>query len=105
MNRPVTRRTFLTSSALTVSACAVLQNAATAETSRLADPLGTVPGITGPLGLGPGTAANPARGDVLLQHGHTLVASHSSSWRIGPGKAVLLSPEPDGCWSVVYAER
>lgn len=102
---PVTRRAFLASSTLAVSAIAGLRSVAIAETSRQADPLGTIPGITGPLGLAPGTTANPTRGDVVVLDGHILIASHSSSWRIGPGKAVLLSPEPDGRWSVVYAER
>lgn len=101
----VTRRTFLASSAATVAACSLLQTTVTAETSHPRYPLGTVSGFTGPRGLAPGTRANPGRGEVVLHDRQTLVASQTTPWRIGPGKAVLLAVEPDGQWSVVYAER
>ena len=99
---PVTRRTFLACSAGAVAAFPIVANAATAQTD---DPLGTVCGVVGLRGLGPGTATNPATGEVILTDGRTLVASQTTRRRIGPGKAVMLAPEPDGRWGVVYAER
>lgn len=104
MNELVTRRLFLASSAGAIVAASALRAPASPPEPRTPDPLGPVPARTGPLGLRPGTPSRPSQGTVILLDGRTLEASHSTRWRIGPDKALLLAPEPDGTWSVLYAE-
>ena len=102
MSAHTTRRAFLASSAIAIAAASLRASAAPATSHP--EPLGPVAGRTGPLGLAPGTSTGPSRGVVTLLDGRTLVASHSTRWPIGPGKSVLIAPEPDGTWSVLYAE-
>lgn len=103
MSAHVTRRAFLATSAGAIAAAATLR-AASAPATSPPGPLGPVAGRTGACGLAPGSPSDPSRGAVTLLDGRTLVASHSTRWPIGPGKAVLIAPEPDGTWSVLYAE-
>lgn len=65
---------------------------------------GVLYGTAGRRGIPPAGAAGPARGDVLLLDGTTIAARHGSRHPIAPGKGVLLSPDGDGEWSVLYAE-
>jgi hypothetical protein len=97
----VNRRTFLITSAGIVAA----HSAAADSFSRQAEapPPGTVYGRVGVAGIPSGTSLAPSRAEIILLDGTSLEASHVSR-EIGPTRSVLLSPDPDGGWSVLYAE-
>jgi hypothetical protein len=97
----VNRRTFLIASAGIVAAHA---GAANSVSGQAAAPVaGTLYGRVGSAGIPSGTSVAPSRAEVILLDGTSLRASHVSS-DIRPHKSVLLSPEPHGAWSVLYAE-
>lgn len=98
MNVPMSRRDFLGSVAVAAVAPAIVRAQPRPE------PAGPVYGRTGPRGIAPGTASRPSRGPVTLLDGRTLDAGHVTAWRIAPGKGVLLAPDGDGGWSILYAE-
>jgi hypothetical protein len=102
MSIPITRRAFLATSAEVVAVAAVIPAIARGGTPP--EPRGTVYGRTGPAGIRAGSPGRPARGRAILLDGRELEVSHATAWRIGPGKGVLLSPEPTGAWSILYAE-
>ena len=64
---------------------------------------GTVYGRVGSAGIPSGTSFAPSRAEVILLDGTSLQASHVSG-HIRPNRSVLLSPAPQGGWSVLYAE-
>ena len=97
----VTRRTFLIASAGIVAAHV---GAADSFSGRADAPAaGTVYGHVGPAGIPAGTSIAPSRAEVILLDGTSLQASHVSG-HIRPNRSVLLSPDPQGGWSVLYAE-
>jgi len=100
----LTRRAFLASSAGALAVVPVLTALAADRPPHRAEPHGPVPARTGPEGLAPGSPTDPSRGEVVLLDGRTLVTTHTTHWRIGPGRSVLIAPEPDGTWSLLYAE-
>jgi hypothetical protein len=97
----VTRRTFLIASAGIV---ATHIGAASSVSGHIEAPIaGTVYGRVGSAGIPSGTSFAPSRAEVILLDGTSLEASHVGSG-IRPNRSVLLSPDPDGEWSVLYAE-
>ncbi len=101
MSAPLTRRAFLAASAATAAASCLAPSLAS---DRGPEPLGPVAGRTGPRGIAAGSAGRPSLGAVTLLDGRVMEVSHRTAWRIRPGKSVLIAPEPDGTWSVLYAE-
>jgi hypothetical protein len=57
----------------------------------------------GSAGIPSGTSLAPSRAEIFLLDGTSLEASHVSR-EVGPTRSVLLSPDPHGGWSVLYAE-
>ena len=97
----VTRRTFLIASAGIVTAPT---GAAISMSDQAKAPsVGAVYGRVGSAGIASGTSLAPSQAEVILLDGTSLRASHVSS-DIRPNRSVLLSPEPQGGWSVLYAE-
>jgi hypothetical protein len=99
----VNRRAFLASSASAIAVLAVAGHAASRVDPRPA-PSGPVYGRIGPRGIGPGTTSAPSRGEVILLDGRVLEATHVASRGIRAGKSVLLAPDGDEGWSILYAE-
>ena len=97
----VTRRTFLVASAAIVAAPA--GSAVPRSMQAKATCYGAVYGRVGAAGILSGTSFAPSRGEVILLDGTLLQASHVSS-DIHPNRSVLLSANPNGEWSVLYAE-
>jgi hypothetical protein len=97
----VTRRTFLIASAGIVTAPA---GASISMSDQAKAPsAGAVYGRTGSKGIPAGTSIAPSRAEAILLDGTSLQASHVSG-HIRPNRSVLLSPDPQGGWSVLYAE-
>jgi hypothetical protein len=101
MNAPVTRRSFVAMAAgvVTTLGAGALPNTLPA-TSLSA---GTIYGRAGRRGIASGTLSAPSQGKIVLLDGATVEATHVSQ-KILPGKSVLLSPDGQGKWSVLYAE-
>ncbi len=99
---PLSRRAFLAKSSGAIAALAVGRRALGA--SPRAEPPGPVYGRVGPRGLAGGSSVAPSSGEVILIDGRVLRASHVGPRGIGAGKSVLLAPEGDRGWSVLYAE-
>ncbi len=97
----VNRRTFLIASAGIVAAHTGAAGSLFGPAN--APPAGIVYGRVGSAGIASGTSFAPSRAEVILLDGTSLQASHISM-DIGPGRSVLLSPDPHGEWSVLYAE-
>jgi hypothetical protein len=100
----ITRRTFLATSATAVAALAV---AARPEAGHADTPLASVGAVYGMArrhGIPAGTTSAPSRGEVILLDGRVLEATHVTSQGVRAGRSVLLSPEGDGRWSILYAE-
>jgi hypothetical protein len=97
----VTRRTFLIASAGIVAAHAGAAESLSGQAE--AAPTGTVYGRVGSAGIPSGTSFAPSRAEVILLDGTSLQASHVGGL-IRPNRSVLLSPAPQGGWSVLYAE-
>jgi hypothetical protein len=97
----VTRRTFLIASAGIVAAHAGAANSLSGQAEAPA--AGTLYGRVGSAGIPSGTSFVPSRAEVILLDGTSLEASHVSG-QIRPHRSVLLSPAPQGGWSVLYAE-
>jgi hypothetical protein len=97
----VTRRTFLIASAGIVVAHAGAADSISGQPE--APPAGTVYGRVGSAGIPSGTSFAPSRAEVTLLDGTSLQASHVGGL-VRPNMSVLLSPAPQGGWSVLYAE-
>jgi hypothetical protein len=97
----VTRRTFLIASAGIVAAHAGAADSLSGQAE--APPAGTVYARVGSAGIPSGTSFAPSRAEVILLDGTSRQASHVSR-NIRPNRSVLLSPDPHGGWSVLYAE-
>jgi hypothetical protein len=97
----VTRRTFLIASAGIVAAHAGAAESLSGQAE--APPTGTVYGRVGSAGMPSGTSFAPSRAEVILLDGTSLQASHVGGL-IRANSSVLLSPAPQGGWSVLYAE-
>jgi hypothetical protein len=97
----VSRRTFLIASAGIVAAHAGAANSLSGQAEAPA--AGILYGRVGSAGIPSGTSFVPSRAEVILRDGTSLQASHVSR-HIRPNKSVLLSPDPHGGWSVLYAE-
>jgi hypothetical protein len=100
----MTRRDFLTTSAGAVAALAVVGRPGVVQADLHPMPTGVVYGRSGRRGIPPGIASAPSRGDVILLDGRVLEVSHVTSQAIGAGKSVLLSPDGNTGWSILYAE-
>ncbi len=98
----VTRRSFLSASAGVAATLLVSDIAQGSPAHRAAT--GLVYGRVGAGGVPAGSDARPSRGTVMLLDGTTIPLSHAGSRPILPGKSVLLAPDTDGNWSVLYAE-
>ena len=96
-----TRRTFLIASTGIVAAHA--STAVCIPTQAKAPCYGAVYGRVGSAGIPSGTSFAPSQGEVTLLDGTLLQASHVSSG-IRPNRSVLLSADPPGEWSILYAE-
>jgi hypothetical protein len=97
----VTRRTFMIASAGIVAAHAGAAYSLSGQSEAPA--AGTVYGRVGSAGIPSGTSLAPSRAKVILLDGTSLQASHVGR-DIRPNRSVLLSPDPHGGWSVLYAE-
>jgi hypothetical protein len=104
MPTAVTRRAFLAMSAGAVATLAVADCPGAVPADARSAPAGVVYGRAGRRGISPGTASAPSRGEVILLDGRVLEASHGTSRGIGAGRSVLLSPDENGGWSILYAE-
>jgi hypothetical protein len=104
MSTDVTRRAFLVASAGAAATLAAAARPAAARDDPRPAPAGPVYGRTGPQGIRPGTAVAPSRGVVTLLDGRVLEATHVTGRGIGAGKSLLLAPDGEGKWSVLYAE-
>lgn len=102
MNEQVTRRTFLASTAGAVALTSSMPRPARAR--NVQEPLGPVVARTGSRGLTPGSRRDPTRSTVTMLDGRTLEVAHTSPMRIGPRKSLLVTPDPSGTWSILYAE-
>ena len=97
----VTRRAFLIASAGVMTAYA---GGAFASSEPGKTPsAGAVYGRTGKMGIPAGTSSMPSQAEVVLLDGTSLQAAHISGL-VRPDRSVLLSPDPRGGWSVLYAE-
>jgi hypothetical protein len=99
----VSRRAFLESST-GIAAGLFLAHPAPAQVDARLKPAGVLYGRAGKRGIPAASSAEPARGDVVLLDRTTIVTTHHGRHGIGPGKSVLLSPDGDGGWFVLYAE-
>ncbi len=99
---PLTRRAFLSASAIALAALGA--GPRVARPAPRPEPSGPIYGRTGSMGFAPGTASVPSRGEVILLDGRVLEASLVSSRGIGARKSVFLVPEGDAGWSILYAE-
>jgi hypothetical protein len=97
----VTRRTFLIASAGIMAAHAGAADSFSGQAEP--PPAGTIYGRVGSGGFPSGTSFAPSRAEVILLDGTSLDASHVGGL-IRPSGSVLLSPAPQGGWSVLYAE-
>ncbi|WP_435010842.1 hypothetical protein P12x_002128 [Tundrisphaera lichenicola] len=104
MHAPVTRRAFLATSTTGLAAVAIPAWPASARVVTRPEPTGPVYGRTGHRGIPAGSTSAPSAGDVALLDGRILRVSHESSRGIGARKSVLLSPDRNGRWSILYAE-
>ena len=107
MDPTLNRRVFLATSAASLAAVAVAPRPTPGRTlaqpSARPLPTGPVCGRIGPLGIAPGSAAKPSRGEVILLDDRALEATHVTNHRLEAGKSVLIAPEGRG-WSILYAE-
>ncbi len=101
----VNRRKFLATTSGAVAAFAAFSSgAASARVDRTPMPTGPVAGRTDERGIAPGTARDPSRGQVVLLDGRVIDVTHPGGIGIAPGRSVLIAPEADGSWSILYAE-
>jgi hypothetical protein len=103
----VTRRGFLIA-----AAGAVVAHATTIAISaqRRTPCTGVMYGRTGRKGMRAGASAMPSNAEVMPSNAEVVLLDGTSvqvapiSEDICPNKSVLLSPDPQGGWSVLYAE-
>jgi hypothetical protein len=97
----MTRRAFLIGSAevMTAFGGATIAISGRGKTPRA----GAVYGRAGRKGIRAGTSSTPSQADVVLLDGTSLQAAHISG-HIQPNRSVLLSPDMQGGWTVLYAE-
>ena len=95
------RREFLQSTCAAAAAvgAAAIPGAAQSAAQRL--PRGPVYARAGEGGIRP--ARRASRNEAILADGRRLAVS-DAAYRVAPGKSVLLTPEIDGRWTVLYAE-
>ena len=97
----VTRRAFLITSAEVVTASGG-GTFASSEPGKTPS-AGAVYGRTGKMGIPAGTSSMPSQAEVVLLDGTSLRAAHTSAI-VRADRSALLSPDPQGGWSVLYAE-
>jgi hypothetical protein len=100
----VTRRSFLGTSAGLVTALAASAAPHTTRANAILELPGAVYGRAGSKGIAAGTGSAPSRGEVNLLDGTRIEVAHAGGQHILAGKSVLLSPDENSEWSVLYAE-
>jgi hypothetical protein len=100
----VTRRSFLGTSAGLVTALGASAARHTAKANAILELPGAVYGRAGTKGIAAGTCFAPSRDEVILHDGTRIEVAHVGGQQILAGKSVLLSPDENREWSVLYAE-
>jgi hypothetical protein len=100
----VTRRSFLGKSAGLVIALGASAALHTPRVNATFELPGAVYGRAGSKGIAAGTCSAPSRGEVDLIDGTRLAVVHVGGQHIHAGRSVLLSPDDNCEWSILYAE-
>jgi hypothetical protein len=100
----ITRRTFLATSSAMAASLVIAGGSAFAKSAAHPMASGVRSGRVGPRGIPAGTALASSVGEIVLEDGSVVEASLTTSPGLHAGRSVLLAPDEQGGWSILYAE-
>jgi hypothetical protein len=100
----ISRRVFLSVTAGTLAAVAVTTSTVTAPANTNISAAGAVCGRALNPGISAAKPSAPSHGKVMLLDGQIVEVTYVNNQTIRAGSSVLMTPDENGAWSILYIE-